>query len=56
MVGTYHASEISLGLAPSDPDRLIRALRVFIDVANATSRMQALARQTSIPEPESPRI
>lgn len=31
MVGDYHASEISLGLAPSDPDRLIRALRVFID-------------------------
>ena len=31
MVGQYHASDISLGLAPSDPDRLIRALRVFID-------------------------
>lgn len=31
MVGNYHASEISLGLAPSEADRLIRALRVFID-------------------------
>ena len=31
MVGEYHSSDISLGLAPSDPDRLIRALRVFID-------------------------
>ena len=31
MVGNYHSSDISLGLAPSDPDRLIRALRVFID-------------------------
>lgn len=31
MVGTYHSSDILLGLAPSDPDRLIRALRVFID-------------------------
>jgi putative ATP-dependent endonuclease of OLD family len=31
MVGTYHSSDILLALAPSDPDRLIRALRVFID-------------------------
>jgi putative ATP-dependent endonuclease of OLD family len=31
MVGTYHSSDISLGIAPSDPDRLIRTLRVFID-------------------------
>lgn len=31
MVGAYHSSDILLGLAPSDPDRLIRALRVFID-------------------------
>lgn len=31
MVGDYHSSDISLGLAPSDTDRLIRALRVFID-------------------------
>jgi putative ATP-dependent endonuclease of OLD family len=31
MVGSHYASDISLGLAPSDPDRLIRALRVYID-------------------------
>ena len=31
MVGDYYSSDISLGLAPSDADRLIRALRVFID-------------------------
>lgn len=31
MVGTYHTSTIQLGLAPADSDRLIRALRVFID-------------------------
>jgi putative ATP-dependent endonuclease of OLD family len=31
MVGSYHSSDILLGLAPADPDRLIRALRVFID-------------------------
>lgn len=31
MVGDYYSSDILLGLAPSDSDRLIRALRVFID-------------------------
>ncbi len=31
MVGEYYSSDISLGLASSDADRLIRALRVFID-------------------------
>ncbi len=31
MVGDYYSSDILLGLAPSDADRLIRALRVFID-------------------------
>lgn len=31
MVGDHYSSDISLGLAPSDADRLIRALRVFID-------------------------
>jgi len=31
MVGEYYSSDILLGLAPSDSERLIRALRVFID-------------------------
>jgi putative ATP-dependent endonuclease of the OLD family len=31
MVGEYHASDIQLGLAPTDTDRLVRSLRVFID-------------------------
>lgn len=31
MVGDYYSSDILLGLAPSDSERLIRALRVFID-------------------------
>jgi putative ATP-dependent endonuclease of OLD family len=31
MVGDYYSADILLGLAPSDADRLIRALRVFID-------------------------
>ncbi len=31
MVGDSHAVDVTLGLTPSDPDRLIRALRLFID-------------------------
>lgn len=31
MVGDYYSSDILLGLAPADSDRLIRSLRVFID-------------------------
>lgn len=31
MVGGSHAVNVTLGLAPSDADRLIRALRLFID-------------------------
>jgi putative ATP-dependent endonuclease of OLD family len=31
MVGESHGTDIALGLAPTDPDRLIRALRLFID-------------------------
>jgi putative ATP-dependent endonuclease of OLD family len=31
MVGTAHALEMTLGFSPTSPDRLIRALRLFID-------------------------
>lgn len=31
MVGDAHAVDMSLGFSPTDPDRLIRALRLFID-------------------------
>jgi len=31
MVGEAHALDMSLGLSPTEPDRLIRALRLFID-------------------------
>jgi putative ATP-dependent endonuclease of OLD family len=31
MVGTSHAVDVMLGLSPTDPDRLVRALRPFID-------------------------
>jgi len=31
MVGNSHAVDVTLGLTPSDADRLIRALRLFID-------------------------
>jgi putative ATP-dependent endonuclease of OLD family len=31
MVGPGHAVETTLGFSPSDPDRLLRALRLFID-------------------------
>jgi putative ATP-dependent endonuclease of OLD family len=31
MVGEAHALDMSLGFSPSEPDRLIRALRLFID-------------------------
>jgi putative ATP-dependent endonuclease of OLD family len=31
MVGATHGTQLSLGFGPADPDRLIRALRLFID-------------------------
>lgn len=31
MVGDSHAVDVTLGLSPTDPDRLVRALRPFID-------------------------
>jgi|SRR5579863_6218206 len=31
MVGSAHALEMSLGFSPTEPDRLLRALRLFID-------------------------
>jgi putative ATP-dependent endonuclease of OLD family len=31
MVGETHGTDIAFGLAPTEPDRLIRALRLFID-------------------------
>ena len=31
MVGNSHAVDVMLGLSPTDPDRLVRALRPFID-------------------------
>lgn len=31
MVGTSHAVEMLLGFSPTDPERILRALRVFID-------------------------
>jgi putative ATP-dependent endonuclease of the OLD family len=31
MVGTTHAVETSLGFSPTDPDRLVRAIRLFFD-------------------------
>jgi putative ATP-dependent endonuclease of OLD family len=31
MVGKSHAVDVTLGLTPTDPDRLVRALRLFID-------------------------
>ena len=46
MVGDYYSSDISLGLAPSDADRLIRALRVFIDGGKRNINDASLERQT----------
>jgi hypothetical protein len=31
MVGSEHGPELSLGFSPTDPDGLMRALRLFID-------------------------
>jgi putative ATP-dependent endonuclease of the OLD family len=31
MVGSAHGHDVSLGFSPTDPDKLIRALRLFID-------------------------
>jgi putative ATP-dependent endonuclease of OLD family len=39
MVGSAHGLELSLGFSPTEPDRLLRALRLFIDDGKRGNRI-----------------